>query len=195
MKELLNSVSTIYPQHPVDSRVLVRYPEVELALTDRLIVTISSLVICGSFVWVPALSIWLYRRWKAIPKEAKRRRRLYGCLLFGTVAFLIAGPHRSMRVGEWLQPRKWKMWDAWSKFLAIEIIADTSINYPRSRIAIDRDKAILAFAPHGIFPFSLAFAALPDVASNIFGPFRPVIATAANLLPFVNTFVSWIGKV
>ena len=57
------------------------------------------------------------------------------------------------------------------------------------------EQAILAVVPHGIFPFALAFAALPERASQVFGEFKPVVATATALFPFVRTFLGWLGAV
>ena len=57
------------------------------------------------------------------------------------------------------------------------------------------DQALLAVVPHGIFPFALAFAALPERASQVFGEFKPVVATATALFPFIRTFLGWLGAV
>jgi hypothetical protein len=54
--------------------------------------------------------------------------------------------------------------------------------------------AILAFVPHGIFPFAFAFGVLPEIAQTVFGKFRPVVATATNFFPVVNDFLLWVDK-
>ena len=57
------------------------------------------------------------------------------------------------------------------------------------------NQAIYAISPHGIFPFALGFAVLPELASRVFGEFRPVVATATSLFPFLRTILSWLNSV
>lgn len=76
----------------------------------------------------------------------------------------------------------------------MEVIADQDTN-PKNLNIVQKDRAILAFVPHGIFPFAFAFGALPEIAQKrAFGVFRPVVATATNFLPVVNDFLLWLGK-
>jgi len=87
-------------------------------------------------------------------------------------------------------------------FIAFEVVSDR--NTPEvGGASVDRandfdvtkDQAVLAIIPHGIVPFALAFSALPEAASRVFGEFRPVVASATALFPFVRTFLGWIGAV
>ena len=192
----LGSRGSIYPpEHPPGSQVLVKVVAGEaLSLLDRSLVTISSLAIVGSVAWVPLVFVWAWRRWKKIPKDQKYRRAIYGSLLFACVAIKVMGPHRRPQVGEWLKARHWYLWKSWLRFTAFEVVADS---VKSAKAATDlRDKpAILAVSPHGLFPFAIAFAALPEQASEAFGYFRPVVATATNLFPFVNTFLKWLQSV
>lgn len=117
-------------------------------------------------------------------------------------ALAVAGPHRSKRVGLFLNARRWRLWKAWMNFIAFEVVSDQvgdssdGANYGGNRRRMNKeDQAILAVVPHGIFPFALAFAALPERAAAAFGEFRPVVATATSLFPFVRTFLAWIGAV
>lgn len=109
-----------------------------------------------------------------------------------TLAVGTFGPHRYRKVGEWLNVRNWQLWKSWLRFIAFEVIQDKKA---KNHENIKDEQAILAVIPHGIFPFSLAFAALPSEATRIFGQFRPVVATATNLFPFVRTFLAWLGAV
>jgi hypothetical protein len=154
---------------------------------------LSSLTIVGSVVWVPLVYSLAWKRWKRIPKEDKRRRTIYATILLSVVAFAAAGPHRYHRLGKFFKLKKWSLWTAWLKFVAFEVIADN----PASLKSFDvkKDQAIFAISPHGIFPFALGFAALPDLASRAFGSFRPVVATATALVPFLSTILSWINAV
>jgi len=60
---------------------------------------------------------------------------------------------------------------------------------------VKNDQAILAFIPHGIFPFAFAFGVLPELAQRIFGFVHPVVATASGLFPVVRDFLNWAGAV
>lgn len=181
-------VSSVFPQHPKETRVLLRVGDTDLSCTDRLLVAGSSLLIVGSFVWVPAFAAWMWKKWRAIPKENKRRRAFVAVLFVASVALATAGPHRSPRTGKWLNVRKWRLWDAWLKFVAMEVISDQPIP---SKVNTLTDQAILAFVPHGIFPFAFAFGVFPELAQRAFGFFYPVVATATTLFPFVRDFLSW----
>jgi 1-acyl-sn-glycerol-3-phosphate acyltransferase len=179
----------VYPLHPPDSRVLVRVPS-DISFLDRLIVAGSSIFIVGSLVWVPLTARWVYRRWKQA--KDKRKRAMYASLLVILAVLVIGGPHRSPRVGKWLQVRKWSLFQAWVKFIAMEVILDQ----PKGiTMDVQQDKAIFAFAPHGIFPFAFAFGVLPDIATQSFGYVRPVVATATRLFPVVRDFISWANPV
>lgn len=76
------------------------------------------------------------------------------------------------------------------RYLALEVIQDR----PTRRHT--NDSVIYAISPHGIFPFALAFAAIPKrVSDAAFGVLRPVVATATNYLPIVSDFLLWLNKV
>jgi 1-acyl-sn-glycerol-3-phosphate acyltransferase len=159
-------------------------------------VAISSLLVVGSVVWVPLAFVWAWKRWEKIPREDKKRRAIYGALLLACIAMKAMGPHRYHKVGSLLRARHWSLWKSWLRFFAFEVVADSA----RAAKAMDRlnqdgQQSILAVSPHGLFPFALAFAALPEQASQAFGYFRPVAATATNLFPVVNTFLKWLRAV
>ena len=184
---------SIYPaQHPPGSQVLVRIADGgALSWLDSSLVTISSLVVVGSVAWVPIVFVWAWRRWKKIPKDQTHRRAIYGSLLLACLAVKVLGPHRQPRVGEWLNARHWYLWKSWLRFIAFEVVADSA----KAATDLRNKQTILAVSPHGLFPFALAFAALPEQASQAFGYFRPVVATATNLFPVVNTFLKWLRSV
>lgn len=185
--------STLFPLHPSDSKVLVRFQEQSLTTIDRLAVAISSILVVGSAAWVPALYVYLYRKWKQIPKDQRRRRTIYSILILSTLSIIIWKPYGSPKVGKWLNVREWKLWDSWMRYLALEVIQDQP---RRTRTMEKNGSAIYAISPHGIFPFGLAFAAIPKVVSDAaFGVLQPVVATATNYLPIVNDFLLWLNKV
>jgi hypothetical protein len=181
--------SSIYPLHPNGTQTLLRISGSELTWLDRCAVIGSSLFIVGAFAWVPAFYIYTWRKWKSIPTTEKRRKKLYFLLLVSLTVLLLYGPHRSRRFGRLIQLRRWTLWTSWLKYISMEVITDRKLGNE-----IKDDQAILAFVPHGIFPFAFAFGIVPEIAQHIFGRFRPVVATATNFLPVVNDFLSWFGK-
>ena len=190
------ATSSVYPLHPPESRWIVRSPE-DLSLLDRLLVGGSSLLIVGSVAWVPLCIAWSWRRWRRV--KGKRRKAMYAGLAMAALALVAVGPHRSPRFGRWIQIRKWRLWKSWMKFIAMEVILDRTStpppldpNMPQQVVDVQSDRVILAFSPHGIFPFSIAF---PAILSHTFGVFRPVVATATELFPIVRDFLSWLEAV
>jgi hypothetical protein len=186
--------STLYLLHPPDSKVVMRFPSA-LTFTDRLVVAASSLFIVGSVVWVPLVCRWAW--YKIRSERDQKRRRKYAALAVLCTMLAVAGPHRSPRFGTIVGFRKWKMWESWLKFIAMEVIVDQpharsssflSTPSPSSVPSTGQppDKAMVAYVPHGIFPFALAFGVLPEAAQCVFGLVRPVVATATEFFPVVR---------
>lgn len=186
--------SSIYPQHPEGSRVICRVSPSELTVVDRLMVGASSLLIVGSVAWVPAFCVWVYRRWRVV--KDKRKKRIYGALILSACCLAAFGPHRSESFGARYKVRKWTLWKAWLRYIGFTVLSDQYQNSTTENEELDlQEKAILAFVPHGIFPFAFAFGVLPEMGEKAFGIFRPVIATAANLFPLVRDILSWTNPV
>jgi hypothetical protein len=188
-------VSSIYPLHPSGTQTLLRISGSDLTWLDRCAVATSSLVVVGAFAWFPILYTYAWTKWKSIPSSEKRRKKMYFVIVVGLTLLILYGPHKSRRFGQWIKVRKWTLWTAWLKYIAMEIITDHEIisNDYKNR-NISEEQAILAFVPHGIFPFAFAFGILPEVVQHVFGSFRPIVATATNFLPVVNDFLLWLGK-
>jgi hypothetical protein len=171
-----------------------------LTFLDKIIVGASSLIIVGSFLWVPSIYAWALYKWRTIPKTHVRKRAIYAAIILSSVAFLSWGAgggqrshQKQIQFGSWIRVRKWKIWSSWLKFIAMEVVADVSQN-PSLLSSDNKQQSMLAFCPHGIFPFAFAFGALPEIAQKAFGIFRPVVATATNYFPIVNVFLRWLGK-
>ena len=204
--------TTIHPPlHPPGCKVLVDCPgSASLSYVDSALVAFSSAFFVGSVVWVPLAYSWAVRKWRK--SKDKRRKAIYLAVILSAATLAVTGPHRSQRVGKWLNVRRWRLWEAWMNFIAFEVVSDqggnscsngsacagvvdTTRTNDRRAVLLKDDQAIFAVVPHGIFPFALAFAALPERAARAFGEFRPVVATATALFPFVRTFLGWLGAV
>lgn len=136
-------------------------------------------------------------------EKYQRLAKRYCTALVAVLVLSIWGPHRSRKVGEFLGVRKWRLWDAWLNYVGYTVLHDKGIvgqgetTIPRINNAqVDNDNAILAFVPHGIFPFALAFSCLPQRGyEETWGNFHPVVATATKLFPLVRTFIAWMGGI
>lgn len=72
----------------------------------------------------------------------------------------IWGPHRSKRVGEWLDVRKWRLWDAWLNYVGFTVLHDRgdssndakqpSLSHNNNHQEFDplTSPAMYAFVPH-----------------------------------------------
>jgi hypothetical protein len=168
--------------------------EVSLSKIDDLAVKLTSLVIVGSIVWVPSLFLYLYKKWKNTPKEEVQKRAMYRRIFLTLALCAIFGPHRHPKVGKLLKFKKWNLWNgAWLRYISFEVITDEMQGVKGFNLR--EDPAILAFSPHGIFPFSLGFATVAERAKEYFGEFRPVVATATRFVPILRTVLQWIGQV
>ena len=164
-----------------------------LSKLDDIAVKLSSLFFVGSVVWVPSLFIYVYKKWKNTPKEDEKKRKFYRNIFLSLCLCTIIGPHRHPKVGEWLRAREWKLWHAWMRYISFEVIQEEIQD--KRKFNPKEDQAILAFSPHGIFPFSIAFSVLPKAANDIFGRYRPVVASATRLFPGVRTLLEWLEQV
>ncbi|KAL7561231.1 hypothetical protein ACA910_004152 [Epithemia clementina (nom. ined.)] len=187
---------SVYPTHPKESRVLVRFSENDFGFYDKLMVYSSSLFVVGSLVWVPTAMVWCYLKWRRPGKDImdnRRKKICWGFLMAFLGLVLWGGPHHNPKVGKFIRLRSWSLWKAWLKFVAFEAILDNKLKTDITSIL--KEKNILAFCPHGIFPFAFGLGALPEAVQDAFGIFRPVVATAVKLFPVVSTFVSLLGAV
>ena len=155
--------SSLYPaSNPPGSHILVRIPSIEVSVWDRVAVVTTSMLIVGSAMWVPAFYAWAWKRFQSIPKEQAKRRLLYISGLLAATALFACGPHRNPRVARFIKLKKWSLWKSWIRFFAMEVVADNASFLPAFENLRTR-QAIVAFAPHGLFPFALAIPAVSDL--------------------------------
>jgi hypothetical protein len=74
---------------------------------------------------------------------------------------------------------------AWLRYISFEVITDEKQGVKGFNLR--EDPAILAFSPHGIFPFSLGFAIVVERAKEYLGEFRLVVTTATKFYPLLRT--------
>jgi len=82
--------------------------------------------------------------------------------------------------------------------VALEVVSDITPqrSSPGKReFDMKKDPAIFAIVPHGVFPFAIGFSSLPQLAVDVLGFYRPVVASATRFLPMVNTIIRWLGGV
>lgn len=179
-----STTSSFVPQHYAK--------EFSMTKIDDLACKLSSLFIVGAVVWVPSLFVYVYKKWKNTPKEDTKKRALYRNLFISLSLCAILGPHRHPKVGQYIKFKHWKLWNAWLRFFSFEVLYD----FHKSKdFDLKKDQAILAFSPHGIFPFSLGFAVLPQASAEVFGTFRPVVASATKFFPMLRTILEWLRQV
>jgi hypothetical protein len=199
---------SLYPVASKPPHVLLRVDDPWSWQKDAAIAG-SSLFIVGSFLWVPALYVWAYRKWKAV--KDPRRKALYGALLLAGTTLFVAGPHRHPRFARRVKFQQWQIWKIWCQFVALEIWRDSKQQHKKSNdntstTAVQQQQhedhehyknspSITAFVPHGIFPFSIGLAAIPEMSAVAFGRMRIMVATATNLFPFVRDIISLIHSV
>ncbi|CAB9503050.1 wax alcohol acyltransferase 2 [Seminavis robusta] len=186
---------SLYPSPSKPPHVLLQVPGDPWTWQKQAILTGSSLVLIGSLAWVPACYVWAYKRWKAV--KDKRRKALYGALMFALTALFVAGPQRRPWFGKHIGFNKWKIWHLWCQFMALEVWKDSRAQLAASAAHEEYKSAqsITAIVPHGIFPFSIGLAGIPEVAEKAFGRVRIAIATATNLFPVVRDIVSIVNTV
>jgi Diacylglycerol acyltransferase len=138
-------------------------------------------------------------------KYLRRKATVFGATVL-TVTFLFVSkysPHRTKLFQRWVQIKKWKFISSWVKFVAMEILSDQKQSqYPNGHLAptigspeFHNEQSVLAFVPHGIFPFGFGFGFISYTAEQIFGYFRPVAATATSLVPFLRDIILWCSKI
>jgi len=196
----------------------MRVPPDPWTWKEQALIGSSSLFLVGSVFWVPAVYAWLYKRWKGIPASDRKRRALYGALLLAVTSLVIVGPQRKPWFAEKIGFRNWKIWQLWCQFVAMEVWKDEtkapptiankrSNNLNKSNdtnaakksttktFEYKKDSSITAISPHGIFPFAIGVAAIPQMAEQAFGKLRIMVATATYLFPMVRDIISLVHAV
>ncbi len=136
------------------------------------IVAGGSLLVVGSFVWVP-MAIWL--GWKKC--KTRRRRIIYVLVL----CVVLSWPAR-----RWEAVVRHGLWSRFVEYFAVEVVADDPL---------PKDPSVLyAVIPHGTFPFGVGVLSLGPL-NRIFNKVRPVVASAVLRFPGFGQLISSIGGI
>ena len=188
--------SSLYPSssgRPVPPQTLLRVSQDPWTWSHQFGIAASSLVIVGSLAWVPAVYLWWYRTWKTIPSEQTRKRAFYAALLLAGTTLVVAGPQRNPPFAKRIGFRKWRIWKLWCHFVALEVWRDSK--RANNTVVDQTSPGITAICPHGIFPFAIGIAGIPDMAKLAFGKLRIMVATATYLLPLVRDIIHMVHAV
>ncbi|CAM9689968.1 unnamed protein product [Discosporangium mesarthrocarpum] len=109
-------------------------------LLNDAIVAGSSIVLIGSFFWVPA-SLWYVWR-----KKCKTRRRKF-LFLLSLLAILTTQQLPTTR-----RLTKHALWDRFLRYFSGRVVGEVQ--------AAANRQALFCLVPHGIFPFGVAFGSL-----------------------------------
>ncbi len=184
------------PLLPRGVEFIVPPPPEACSFIDKLLVYASSLIVVGSPIWFYGGIIYLFRRWKQYRflatkevansevnatkeqqghktqqileknEQFKLMARKYAMTLVTIILLSIWGPHRNKKLGDFLAVRKWRLWDAWLRYIGFTVLRDKGNDFNQvdetkvlsianasdSEFDIKTTQAIYAFVPHGIFP-------------------------------------------
>uniref|UniRef100_A0A7S2C4T0 Acyltransferase n=1 Tax=Octactis speculum TaxID=3111310 RepID=A0A7S2C4T0_9STRA len=153
----------------------------------------TSFAIVASAFWVPLAFAWSARRIVSMDEKnsdeeealerkkterKKKKRRAIG--IFILCAILAWMPIRRWR---WLH--QLSVWDIWFEHLQVKVIGEEP---PRRQL-------LYAIVPHGVFPFSLGFAALGHLREKIFRLERIIVANAVMWVPVLRHIAGWLGVI
>lgn len=143
-------------------------------LSTHVVVSVSSLVVVGSFVWVPAAFTWLG------VKARKSKRRL--AAFAAAVLILVFFPLRP-----WRGIRHIDLWTRWIEYFKPRVILDSGMPLDTST------PSIYTFMPHGIFPMGAAMGLVGDLNKYVFKNMNVAVADAARRVPVYRHLLGWVG--
>eukprot|EP00953_Heterococcus_sp_UTEX-ZZ885_P030530 16136-Heterococcus_DN1.PRE.1 len=167
----------------------------QISLSDKLndlIVVTSSLVLIGSFAWVPAATYVVYKRY------CKTRRRKIAFWIILTALLTVPLPEcrriRRQRGTSFLAAvqsvHKLERWTLWNRFL--RYFSGRAIGYLRSD---EQRQALYALVPHGIFPFGIGLGSLGKLNYTAFNSMHPVVASSILRMPVIGQILQMLGAV
>eukprot|EP00904_Undaria_pinnatifida_P004885 jgi/Undpi1/1526/HiC_scaffold_11.g04916.m1 len=137
------------------------------------VVATSSLVLIGSFFWVPACVYYVWR------KKCKTRRRK--ALLIGCLMLLLTAPLPANR-----RLTKLALWNRFLRYFSGKAVG---------KLEAGEKQSIFCLVPHGVFPFGIALSSLGRLNAKVFNGVRPVVASVMLRTPVVGHILHLIGAV
>ncbi|CAM9529748.1 unnamed protein product, partial [Choristocarpus tenellus] len=138
------------------------------------IVTGSSIVLIGSFFWIPG---FLWYMWRKKCKTRRQKALLLGCLL---AAFTVPMPTTRKLT-------KLKLWDRFLQYFSGRVVGEAQAGL--------NQQTLFCLVPHGIFPFGIALGSLGRLNEAVFNNLRPVVATSITRVPIIGHILGLIGAV
>ncbi|CBN75192.1 mono-or diacylglycerol acyltransferase type 2 [Ectocarpus siliculosus] len=138
------------------------------------VVATSSVLLIGSFFWVPA---YLYYVWRNKCKTRRRKALFLACL----VAFL-AGPMPVTR-----RIARLSVWNRFWRYFSGSFVGEMD--------ACRGKQSLFCLVPHGVFPFGVALASLGRANETVFNAAKPVCASIMLRTPIIGNILRMIGAV
>lgn len=138
------------------------------------VVATSSVVLIGSFFWVPAC-VWYV--WRNKCKTRRRKALLIGCLML-----LLTAPLPANR-----RLAKLALWNRFLRYFSGKAVG--KLEPPGGK------QSMFCLVPHGVFPFGIALSSLGRLNQTAFNGVRPVVASVMLRTPVVGQILRLIGAV
>lgn len=142
-------------------------------LNEGVVVT-SSVVLIGSFFWVPAC---LYYVWR---KRCKTRRRK--ALFLGFLVILLTAPLPVDR-----RVARFSLWNRFLRYFSGKVVGEMAGSTGR--------QSLFCLSPHGVFPFGIALSSIGRLNEAAFNGLRPVVASVMLRTPIVGHILKLVGAV
>mmetsp|Transcript_7984 Transcript_7984/g.12110 ORF Transcript_7984/g.12110 Transcript_7984/m.12110 type:complete len:323 (+) Transcript_7984:166-1134(+) len=140
---------------------------------EDLIIFSSSIVLIGSFFWIPVGLYFFYKR----HCRSRKKKIAFFCTLF----LLTFSPLPEIR-----RIKKFFLWRMFFKYFEGRV--ERHNFSPTSQ-------AIYCLFPHGIFPFGVAFASLDDLNSSFFNGAKPTVASVMMHVPLIGHILRMLGAI
>jgi len=140
----------------------------------HLIAVGSSLLIVGSFFWVPAIAWYVWRK----KCNTRRKKMLAFAILVGL--FTLPMPRYS-------RVHHFSIWKSWYSYFKVRVVGAAKLDATK--------QYIFAVTPHGVFPFSLACIGIGKINQEIFNKARVVVASSVQRFPVIGHLLQMIGAV
>ncbi|KAG5187160.1 mono-or diacylglycerol acyltransferase type 2 [Tribonema minus] len=151
-------------------------PAKHRSLNDLFVVA-NSLVLIGSFFWVPAGAYVFYKKYCT----TRKRKLAFAAVLAAIIMVPLPECRRVTRL------RIWRMF--------LRYFSGRAVGHLSKDAGDHQQQALYCLVPHGIFPFGIAFAALSDFHESVFNSARPIVANGILHMPVIGHILRMLGAV